>query len=230
MFNIVDIIGIIIVLICAFIAFKKGFVKTFFGFISTFVAIILAFTLCNTGVMIIKQNTGIDEWIENTLTVSLKIEQKEEISGDSNEEPTVSDEDNKNILENVFENLPENIQSMVGFEEYKENTKKTVVASATEVILKILSWIIIYVLVRLLLLVVCLICNGIMNIAFLKQINNLAGLILGVILGLFRVYIILAVISFLVAVVPLESGVELIKSSMIISLMYENNILISLIF
>ncbi len=230
MFNIVDIIGIIIVLICAFIAFKKGFVKTFFGFISTFVAIILAFTLCNTGVMIIKQNTGIDEWIENTLTVSLKIEQKEEISGDSNEEPTVSDEDNKNILENVFENLPENIQSMVGFEEYKENTKKTVVASATEVILKILSWIIIYVLVRLLLLVVCLICNGIMNIAFLKQINNLAGLILGVILGLFRVYIILAVISFLVAVVPLESVVELIKSSMIISLMYENNILISLIF
>ena len=230
MFNIIDIIGIIIVLICAFIAFKKGFVKTFFGFISTFVAIILAFTLCNTGVMIIKQNTGIDEWIENTLTVSLKIEQKEEISGDSNEEPTVSDEDNKNILENVFENLPENIQSMVGFEEYKENTKKTVVASATEVILKILSWIIIYVLVRLLLLVVCLICNGIMNIAFLKQINNLAGLILGVILGLFRVYIILAVISFLVAVVPLESVVELIKSSMIISLMYENNILISLIF
>lgn len=230
MFNIVDIIGIIIVLICAFIAFKKGFVKTFFGFISTFVAIILAFTLCSTGVMIIKQNTGIDEWIENTLTVSLKIEQKEEISGDSNEEPTVSDEDNKNILENVFENLPENIQSMVGFEEYKENTKKTIVASATEVILKILSWIIIYVLVRLLLLVVCLICNGIMNIAFLKQINNLAGLILGVILGLFRVYIILAVISFLVAVVPLESVVELIKSSMIISLMYENNILISLIF
>ena len=199
-------------------------------FISTFVAIILAFTLCNTGVMIIKQNTGIDEWIENTVIVSLKIEQKEEISGDSNEEPTVSDEDNKNILENVFENLPENIQSMVGFEEYKENTKKTVVASATEVILKILSWIIIYVLVRLLLLVVCLICNGIMNIAFLKQINNLAGLILGVILGLFRVYIILAVISFLVAVVPLESVVELIKSSMIISLMYENNILISLIF
>ncbi len=230
MFNIVDIIGIIIVLICAFIAFKKGFVKTFFGFISTFVAIILAFTLCNTGVMIIKQNTDIDEWIENTLTVSLKIEQKEEISGDSNEEPTVSDEDNKNILENVFENLPENIQSMVGFEEYKENTKKTIVASATEVILKILSWIIIYVLVRLLLLVVCLICNGIMNIAFLKQINNLAGLILGVILGLFRVYIILAVISFLVAVVPLEGVVELIKSSMIISLMYENNILISLIF
>lgn len=230
MFNIVDIIGIIIVLICAFIAFKKGFVKTFFGFISTFVAIILAFTLCNTGVMIIKQNTDIDEWIEDTLTVSLKIEQKEEISGDSNEEPTVSDEDNKNILENVFENLPENIQSMVGFEEYKENTKKTIVASATEVILKILSWIIIYVLVRLLLLVVCLICNGIMNIAFLKQINNLAGLILGVILGLFRVYIILAVISFLVAVVPLEGVVELIKSSTIISLMYENNILISLIF
>ena len=74
-----------------------------------------------------------------------------------------------------------------------------------------------YVLVRLLLLVVCLICNGIMNIAFLKQINNLAGLILGVILGLFRVYIILAVISFLVAVVPLESVVELIKSSMIMT-------------
>lgn len=226
MFNIIDLIGIIIILIYAYLAFKKGFVKTFFEFISTFVAIALAFALCNTGVEVIKQNTGIDEWVENTLTDSLKIEQKDEISGDFVEE----NKEDSNVLANVFENLPENIKSMVGFEEYKENTKKTIVTSATEIILKILAWIIIYIIVRLLLALICLICNGIMNIAFLKKINNLAGLILGVILGLLRIYIILAVISFLVTIVPLEVVTEYIKNSMIISLMYENNILISLIF
>lgn len=223
MFNIVDVIGIIIVLFCAFIAYKRGFVKTFFGFISTFVAIALAFALCNWGVQIIKENTKIDEWLESTLTTALKPSADEENS-------TQNENEEENSLENSLKDLPENIKNFVGLEEYKENAKNTVIENSKEIILKILSWIIIYLVVRIALFIVCLICDGIMSIPFLKQINNLTGLILGLILGLFRIYVVLAIISFAVTVLPITSVVDIIKSSMIIGFMYENNLLVSLIF
>ena len=238
MFNIIELLGIIVVAICAIIAFKKGFVKTFFGFISTFLAIILAFVFCNLGVSIIKDNTGIDEWLEEALITSLNakyeesnLENSEEILEDVEViEDDTSASDENNVLTQALENLPQNIKDVVGLEEQKEVAKKTIIENSIEIILKILSWIIIYLVVRIVLMIICFVFNGIMNIPFLKQINNLAGLFLGIILGLFRIYVALTFISFLVSVTPLESLVNLIKDSMIISVMYENNILISLIF
>lgn len=226
MFNYVDLIGILIVLICAFVAYKRGFVKTFFGFISTFVAIALAFALCDTGVQIIKDNTDIDEWLESTLTTALKpSSDEEEIKSDETKQDS-----EENNMENALKDLPENIKNFVGLEEYKENAKNTVIENSKEIILKILSWVIIYLVVRIIVFVICLVCNGIMSIPFLKQINNLTGLILGLILGLFRIYVILAIISFVITIVPITPVVDAIKASMIIGFMYENNLLVSLIF
>ena len=54
--------------------------------------------------------------------------------------------------------------------------------------------------------------------------------LLGILLGLFRIYVILAFISFLVPVIPMGNFVNMIKDSLIISVLYENNILVSLIF
>lgn len=225
MFNLIDAIGIIIIFICAIVAFKKGFVKTFFGFVSTFVAIALAFALCNTGVKIIQNNTQIDEWIETTLQSALNS------SKDENDEQEINDDvDDQDLVKETFENLPENIKNFVGLEEYKENAKSVVIENAKEIILKILSWIIIYLLVRIILFIICLVFDGIMSIPFLKQINNLIGLVLGIVLGLFRIYVVLALISFFVTIVPMTPVVDAIKASLIISVMYENNLLVSLIF
>lgn len=230
MFNVIDILGILVVVISAIIAFKKGFVKTFFDFISTFIAIVLAFSLCNFGVQLIKENTTIDEWLEEALNKSLNVSEEKNEEYVLEEDYTTSDNANNNFLTETLENLPQNIKEIVGLEEYKETAKISIIENSIEIILKILSWIIIYVLARLILWLLCLIFNGIMSIPFLKQINNMAGLVLGAVVGLFRIYIFLAFVSFLTSVVTMDSFMELIKNSMIISVMYENNILISLIF
>lgn len=230
MFNVIDILGILVVVISAIIAFKKGFVKTFFDFISTFIAIVLAFSLCNFGVQLIKENTTIDEWLEEALNKSLNVSEEKNEEYVLEKDYTTSDNANNNFLTETLENLPQNIKEIVGLEEYKENAKISIIENSIEIILKILSWIIIYVLARLILWLLCLIFNGIMSIPFLKQINNMAGLVLGAVVGLFRIYIFLAFVSFLTSVVTMDSFMELIKNSMIISVMYENNILISLIF
>ena len=146
MFNYIDLIGILIVLICAFFAYKRGFVKTFFGFISTFVAIALAFALCDAGVQTIKDNTGIDEWLESTLTTALKSSSEEEIKSGE-----VKQDIEENNMENALKDLPENIKNFVGLEEYKENAKNTVIENSKEIILKILSWVVIYLSVRIIL-------------------------------------------------------------------------------
>lgn len=219
--NIIDIIGIIIVVISGLIAFKKGFVKTFFSFISTFVALILAFALCNTGVILIKENTNIDEWLQETLTASLS-----SISKNEDEEETLEKE---SIEVKSFETLPQNFKDMIGLDEYKENAKNVIVEKSVDFILKILSWIIIYFVARIVLMIICTIFNSIMSIPILKQINNLAGLGVGVLLGLFRIYFVLALVSFLTSVISMDGLMAWIKNSMIISQMYENNILVSLI-
>ena len=235
MFNIVDLIAILFVLVCAIVAFKRGFVKTLFGFLSTFLAIIIAFAFCNAGTQFLKDNTEIDEWMEMTLTnaiVSKEDETKqEEMASDSEIENTEEkNNDESNMIEYVLKDLPKSIQDAVNVEEYKINAKKAIIEKSVPIILKVLAWIVIYLGVRLILWILCVIFNGIMNIPFLKQINNIAGLFLGVILGVFRIYIVLAFISFLVSVIPINSIALLIKESMIVSVMYENNLLIKLIF
>lgn len=230
MLNIIDIVGIIIVLISAIIALKKGFVKTFFDFTASFVALILAFALCNVGVVIIKDNTTIDEWLTNTITESLKTPDTNNVGVAHQGDPQKNEiNQNNNPITETLENLPQNIKDIVGMEDQKEAAKEVIIENSVEIIIKILSWVLIYVLVRLILMVLCFVFNGIMSLPFLKQINNLTGLLLGTILGLFRIYVVLAFISFLTSVVTMDAFIALIKNSLIISIMYENNILLGLI-
>ncbi len=224
MFNIIDMIGLAVILLSALVAFKRGFVKTFFGFISTFIAIILAFALCNKGVELLKQNTELDEILEITITKAIGNQE------DAKETDATETQESQNKISEVLSNLPETIQDAVGIEAYKTNIKTTLVEKSVEIILKVLAWVIIYLVVRIILMVICVIFNGIMNVPFLKQINNLAGLIIGAILGLFRVYVALALISFLVSFISMDYVVELIKNSMIISAMYDHNLLLNMIF
>lgn len=228
MFNVVDLIGILLVTIGAFVAFKRGFVRTFFGFVSTFLAIILAFMFCNPVANIIINQTQIDEWVESKVQITLGVEKKEET--EKNTETKQEETENTNVISKFLKDLPNTVQNAVSMEEYKTNTKNALAEKAVGVIIKILAWMIVYLTVRIILAVLCLIFDGIMSIPFLKQINNLAGLALGIILGLFRIYVILAFISFLVSIVPITPVVESINSSLIISAMYQNNLVLKLIF
>ena len=63
MFNIADLVVIIVIGISAFISYKKGFTKTFIKLISFFVAIILALLLYKPTAQFLKDNTQVDEWI-----------------------------------------------------------------------------------------------------------------------------------------------------------------------
>ncbi len=216
--TIIDIVAILIIIIAAFVAYKKGFVKTFFGFISTIIAIVLAFSFYKLVATYLINNTEIGDVISNNITSMFNI---------SGENTIIKVDDNTS---KIIENLPEAVNQFVDFEEIKQNTVQTIGEKLAVSIINILAWIIIYVIVRLVLWIVIAVLDGIMQLPFLKEINNLSGLVLGALMGLFRIYLILAMIYFVTNIANIEFIIEGINTSTLVSGMYYNNLLISLIF
>ena len=180
---------------------------------------------CKTLATYIKDNTEIDDFIMKSI-----ISINGESSGDTNDEskPTVEDSENTSI--SIAESIPNTLNEMFGLDEMKEEATTNIVNKITDIAINILSWLIIYAVTRIVLLILTLIFDGIMSLPILKTINNLAGLALGAIMGIFRVYFILAIVYFVSNIVNIAGVVNAISMSTVVSQMYNNNLLINLIF
>lgn len=240
---IIDIVAICFLIVSALVAYYKGFVKTFFGFVSVVLSILLACCFSKPLATHIKSSTEIDEWIvESVVNVgnNTSLEDKDFtiLSGDSiSGEIIVEEKSNeagnslsdKNVIE-FIETLPESVEGIINLEDIKNQTLLNVANKISDVVINILAWIIIYFAVRIVVAVITAIFDGIMNLPILKSINNLAGLVIGFIVGIFRIYLLLAIIYFITNITSLGFFVNLIQTSGLIKAMYNNNLIINLIF
>lgn len=240
---VIDIVAIVFLLFSAFVAYKKGFVKTFFGFVSVILAILVACCFSKPVANHLKDSTEIDEWIiESIANIGKDSGVNNEytiLSGDNiSGEIIVEKENLTEKQENVFngevitfiENLPEAVGNIVDLEEMKNQTISNISIKIADVVTTILAWIIIYFAVRIVVAVITVIFDGIMSIPILKSINNLAGLIIGFIMGIFRIYLLLAIIYFISNIANTTFFVNIIQTSSLINAMYNNNLIINLIF
>ena len=221
----IDIAAVLIVVVAAAVAYFKGFVKTFFGFVSTILAIALACMFCKTLATYIKENTEIDDFIMKSI-----ISINGNSSGDVSDDTETITEDSENTSTSIAESIPNTLNEMFGLDKMKEEATTNIVNKITDIVINILSWLIIYAVTRIVLLILTLIFDGIMSLPVLKTINNLAGLALGAIMGIFRVYFILAMVYFVSNIVNIAGVVNAISISTVVSQMYNNNLLINLIF
>ncbi len=246
---VIDIIVIGIVVVSAMIAYHKGFIKTFFGFVSTILAVVLACIFSGNLATYLNEETNINEWIATSIlslggqeqsgenfedsTVEIIEESGELIISGENESLTAIDNNDEDISMNMstmVESLPDMLDEMFNLEEIKEDAVITIVYKLANIVINVFSWIIIYVGTKVILLIVMIVFNGIMSLPFLKEINNIAGLVIGIFMGLFRVYFILAIIYFMSNIVNIEWIVGSINQSMITAFMYNSNLLMMLIF
>lgn len=218
MFNLADLIVIIVVGLSSFISYKKGFTKTFIKLISFFVAIILALLLYKPVAVFLKENTGIDEWI---ITKVVKI-------GSDKEEFNEAQKD-ESIRQNI-NNLPQNIKESLGVEKLKEQAIDVVTDNLVNSVLNIIAMIGIYVVTRLGLMILCFVLDEIMQIPVLKQINEILGLILGAFLGVIQIYTVCSIVTFLAQIADISFVVDYINSSILANFFYNNNLLIAFIF
>lgn len=211
---IVDLVIVAVIALCIIIGYIKGLTGSLIKILSFVLSLVIAFVLFVPVSNFIINNTQIDENIEKTIRETII----------SNEETT-----------NQNETMPTAITDYINqkVEEAADNAKESVVDSTakdvSQTIVKAGTWIALFLLARIALVLLKFITNLITSLPVIKQFDKLGGIIYGLIEGLIITYLALALISF---ITPMTNRTlsENINKSYIGSKMYNNNILLNIIF
>ena len=225
MFNLIDVIVIAVILISTFVGYKRGFVKTVLSFLSFFIAIGVSLAFYKPLAVILTEKTTIDEWVIE------KIETVKEVSGDKVEEVALAKTENEqNNPMSVIEDLPSAVIEKLDVNSIKNNIRHEIALKVSELIMKLLSLIIIYLVVKVTLIVAGLLLGGLMKLPILKQLNEILGMSFGVALGFIEIYVVFAIFTFISSITDISFIIDAIKSSAFASMMFENNLIIRLLF
>lgn len=210
---ILDIILIAIMALSIFLGYKKGLVKVAVKLCAFLIAVIVTLVFYKPVSNLIIDNTELNEKIENIIIENgtKKLEESD-------------DEAQNNILENM--------------QEYVDNTvteaqNEIVTNAAKEISVKLINILVIvglFIATRLTLVLLVFISDLITELPIIKQFNELGGVLYGIIRGLALIYVILAILYLAVSMSANNNILEVINSSAITQFMYENNILLNIIF
>lgn len=203
---IIDLIIILIVALFTFIGYRQGLIKGLVKILSFFIAIILAFTLCTPISNTIIKKTTIDETIENTIIEKILPE---------------------GVSENETVKVEEQLSNLLKID--KEGTVKSVAKEFSNKIIKLATLIISFIVIKILFSVFLLFTDLITKIPVIKQFNKLGGTIFGFIKGMILIFTIFAIIFVLSPMIDV-SVIDKINSSILGKIIYNNNLLINLIF
>ena len=175
---IIDIVLIAIVLLSAFLGYKKGLVKLGAKLFAGLIAIILTIIIYRPVAGIVIKNTNIDEKIKNTIieNTSSIIDEKTQVNND------VTNQIENNILPRQAENI-----------------SKNVVYAITAVVL--------FIVVKIILSIVISLIDSIANLPLLKQFNEVGGIAYGIVRGLLIAGILIVLMGAYAKMKP-ESGLS----------------------
>lgn len=217
---VVDVILFIIIAGNAVAGYKMGMTRVIFNIFSSLIAIILVFILYKPVSNYIFENTKMAQNLENTITENLSgwLENGEETAEATNEKAN-------NMLAMFLE---KDINEMV------QNTTDSIVANASrQIAYKIVSgavFLILFAVIRLALYLLKNYADFLANLPFIRVINSSGGMIYGVIKGFLLVYVVFAIISFMMPMIGDTVIVQAINEAWIGSKMFQSNIILNVIF
>lgn len=209
---IVDLIIIAIVLLFVFIGYKKGLTGSLIKLLSFVIAVALAFMLYKPVANAIIENTEIDDNIKEAITRTFNQEDNNEKEGE------------KNIPLTMVENINNEIENATN------EVKTTIIEETTKTIINVASAIVIYIIVRIILLIVSLFASQITKLPLIKQADEIGGIVYGAVEGIVIVYIILSIISLISVIWSDNIAVTAITKSVLGNMLYNNNIILKLLF
>lgn len=151
-----DLAVIFIILFCIFLGFSRGLIRVAVRFLSFFVALIVALILYTPISNYIIENTEIVPNLQSSIETKIyNKEDKEEITSES-------------------ANLSEMMQSYINnyTDEMKENTSEFVAKELAVIIVRVATWIGLFVVMKILLIFVRFFADAIGEIPIIKQFNK----------------------------------------------------------
>lgn len=193
---IIDIIIIAIIALSVFLGYKKGIVALSIQLFAFIIAVVITFILYQPITNLIVNATGIDESIQNAI-----LEKANDIMQEDNElSNTVIEEAKNNMLPETARTLSINIITFV-------------------------VMILLFVLVKIGLRFVTALANLVTKLPILKQVNELGGIIYGLIRGILIIYVALLIINISGEISPENSVYENVNKTNIGKMMMEYNVL-----
>ena len=213
---VLDIVLLAIFILSVFLGYKKGLIEVAFNLFAFIVSIVLTWILFTPVSNMIIKNTTLDDGIKNTIIEKGVIVVEDE----DNDKQSEDNQINKYIQEYVSKPIKNTANNAI------EETA-TIISQKVVAILVAIG---LFIVIRIGLIFLKFIAKWIASLPFIKQCDKAGGILYGVIVGIFIVYIILAILFFIMSIN--NSGViaDTINSSTISKYLYTHNIILDLIF
>lgn len=210
---ILDVIVVAIIALNIYLCYKKGLVNLAVGLIAVFAAIILALVFYKPISNLIIENTELDENIENAII--------EKFSAEVPEGAEVKYVGLLDYLEKYVDDAVTKTQNEIVYE-----TAGTIAVK----IINIGAMIGIFLIVRVALFALTFVADAITSLPILKQLDDAGGILYGVVKGLLIVYVVLAIVFFIVNLTANTTIANAISSSYVTRFFYEHNIILNILF
>lgn len=220
---IVDLIILGILVLCIALGYHKGLTGSLLKIVSFVLALVIAFVLFKPVSSFIINNTNWDENLEQGIRDSILKD-----NNNSNANNKVDEDSNKGIPTVMLEYINKSVEDA-------GNTAKEAIVDSTarDVSVTIINagvWIGLFFVSKILLFFVKGLMKFITSIPLIKQVDKTGGILYGIIEALIVIYGILAIVSFVSPLVSDFGIITAIQKSFIGSIMYNNNLLLKLIF
>lgn len=216
---IIDLIVIAILVLSTFLGYKKGLIGVAFKILSFLIAIVITLILYRPISNYIINNTEIALTIENSISEKLSTTKMEE--GKIDESST----DLPNVVVNY---INKEIVSTVN--ETGDALVQIVAKELSQTIINLIVVIGIFVITRLLLLFAKAILSAIAELPIIKQFNEVGGIIYGILRGILLIYVLLAILSFILPMLDKTAILSAINDSILTKILYNNNLILMLFF
>ena len=221
---VIDIIIIAIIVVCVLFGYKKGLVGVAVNILGFIIALLIALILYAPISNFIINHTSIqptlEEAIRGTVTSYVIKDNEEEKEENTDNSPKVMTDYINGFIEKEKQHVEQTERQII------DNVSKTVASN----LIKIAVGIIVFIVAKVGLIFVKVLAKVISKIPIIGQFNKIGGAIYGILQSLLIVYILFAVLSVFAPTME-ESGIlEAVNSSKIGGAMYNNNIILKIVF
>lgn len=221
--NIFDIIVVIVLVISAWIAYKRGFILSLFKLVSSIITIFLSYRLYPIVSAFLRNFTPLYENIKNKIAPSILSQSTAQTNTLVGQSAFINDLKVPGFLKSALieNNNPEvyKILNVDGLKEY-------IAGYIANICINIIALILVFLVVTIGLRIIIGILDVISKLPVVNSFNNLLGFIFGLISGLLNIWF-LFIILFVFQTNPLfEKAFILLEESLIAGILYEYNFLL----
>lgn len=215
---IIDLILLGILVLSIFFGYKKGLTKCIIKILSFFIAIVVASIFFKPVSNLVIQNTQIDETIKESIVGIVKnnVEENGEVT------------ENSNLPQTMVKYINETINNSV--EQAKNSVIEVIAEEISNTIINVGVAIALFIAIRIILIFVSLLSKFITDLPIIKQFDKSGGIIYGALRALIIMFVVFALISIISPLIEQTGIVVAINKSFIGSIIYNNNILLKIIF